>query len=262
MRRWYEPRKDRPDLTREAVNRRGFVGFLEMLWREFFELIKLNLLFLLTCLPVVTIPASISALCYITTTMVSDRNHFLWQDYWKAFRRDFFKALAGGAIAFAILGVFCLSTVFYYRLMYVNRLFVLPAGFSACLVLLSLTAMFYFFPMVARVELPVRALLKNAAIMTFFNIKKSLPALGLALVFLGLGVGLLPVSAIFVVFIMFSFTSLAVTYLVYPAIEAQVVRAAPQRQRPQAAPEGGAAQLRSASVEELVFEDEEGDNQP
>ena len=45
MRRWYEPRKDRPDLERSAIRKRGFVGYMDMLWREFFELLKLNLLF-------------------------------------------------------------------------------------------------------------------------------------------------------------------------------------------------------------------------
>lgn len=35
MRRWYEPRKDRPDLERSAIRKRGFVGYMDMLWREF-----------------------------------------------------------------------------------------------------------------------------------------------------------------------------------------------------------------------------------
>ena len=42
MRRWYEPRKDRPDLERSAIRKRGFVGYMDMLWREFFELLTVS----------------------------------------------------------------------------------------------------------------------------------------------------------------------------------------------------------------------------
>ena len=97
MRRWYESRRDRPDLERSAIRKRGFVGYMDMLWREFFELLKLNLLFVLSCVPIITIPAALTAMHRITSVMVRDENHFLWPDYWKAFRRDFWKSLGGGA---------------------------------------------------------------------------------------------------------------------------------------------------------------------
>ena len=105
MRRWYEPRKDRPDLERSAIRKRGFVGYMDMLWREFFELLKLNLLFVLSCVPIITIPAALTAMHRITSVMVRDENHFLWPDYWKAFRRDFWKSLGGGAAIAAVMAL-------------------------------------------------------------------------------------------------------------------------------------------------------------
>ena len=80
MRRWYEPRRDRPDLERSAIRKRGFVGYMDMLWREFFELLKLNLLFVLSCVPIITIPAALTAMHRITSVMVRDENHFLWPE--------------------------------------------------------------------------------------------------------------------------------------------------------------------------------------
>ena len=177
MRRWYEPRRDRPDLERSAIRKRGFVGYMDMLWREFFELLKLNLLFVLSCVPIITIPAALTAMHRITSVMVRDENHFLWPDYWKAFRRDFWKSLGGGAAIAAVMALFVLSTVFYYNLMQVNKVFVLLAGFAACVVLLTLCVSFYFFPMLAMVDLPLGALLKNSMALVFGNIGKTLLAL-------------------------------------------------------------------------------------
>lgn len=149
---------------------------METLWREFFEMLKLNLLFLVTCIPIVTIPASITAMSRITVTMVQDKNHFLWPDYWKAFKRDFLKSLLGGLILAAMVAAFSISTWFYYRLMRENTFFVILAGGSACLLLSALMMSLYFYPMLAVVDLPTLQLIKNSCILTFVNIKRSLPA--------------------------------------------------------------------------------------
>ncbi len=260
MRRWYEPRPDRPDLTKEDVKKRGFMGFMETLWREFFELIKLNLLFLITCIPVVTIPLALTAMSDITVTMVCDKNHFLWPDYWKAFKRSVAQSLLGGLAYAVILVAFTASTVFYYRLMSATKLFVVLSGFSACLLLFAFASAMYFFPMAARVDLPTKTLLKNAVILTFTNFRKTLPAMLWGVLFLILGIGLLPVSAIFVVFIMFSFMSLISTYLLWPSIAREVLGERPEppkaeERKPEAAAE--VPELRSAGIDELVFDDEE-----
>lgn len=235
---------------------------MDMLWREFFELLKLNLLFVLSCVPIITIPAALTAMHRITSVMVRDENHFLWPDYWKAFRRDFWKSLGGGAAIAAVMALFVLSTVFYYNLMQVNKVFVLLAGFAACVVLLTLCVSFYFFPMLAMVDLPLGALLKNSMALVFGNIGKTILALLLFVLLIGLGVGLLPYSFIFAALIMFSFVASITTYLTYPAIEARVMRreeghaagelyqTLPQQEQPE-------VQLRSAGLDELRFEDDE-----
>ena len=61
--------------------------------------------------------------------------------------------------------------------MQVNKVFVLLAGFAACVVLLTLCVSFYFFPMLAMVDLPLGALLKNSMALVFGNIGKTLLAL-------------------------------------------------------------------------------------
>ena len=228
MRRWYEPRKDRPDIPKDAPKKKGIVRFLETLWREFYALLKLHLLFLLSCIPVVTIPAAITAMSRITITMVQDRTSFLWADYWQAFKRDFGKSLPGGLALLGMLAVFGISTWFYYQLMLQNRFFVILAGASACLLLSTLMMSLYFFPMLASVELSLGQLLKNSCILTFVNMKRSLPALVLWLLLLGLGVGMLPYSAPYALLIMWSLTSLVTSFLLYPAIENRVLEREPE----------------------------------
>ena len=130
------------------------------------------------------------------------------------------------------------------------------------MVLLTLCVSFYFFPMLAMVDLPLGALLKNSMALVFGYIGKTLLALLLFVLLSGRGVGLLPYSFIFAALIMFSFVASITTYLTYPAIEARVMRreeghaagelyqTLPQQEQPE-------VQLRSAGLDELRFEDDE-----
>ena len=74
------------------------------------------------------------------------------------------------------------------------------------------------------------------------------------------GVGLLPYSVILVLFILFALIALVNTYLVYPAIAREVLgesdeQAAKAAAAPKEAPP--AREMRSAGIDELVFDDEE-----
>ena len=231
MRRWYEPKKDRPDIPKDAKKKRGVVGYLEILWREFFTLVGLNLLFIVTCLPIITIPASITAMSQITVTMVRDKNHFLFSDYFRAFKRDFWRSLMAGLIFFVLIVVFAFSTYFYYN-MGQNLsegnggafLVMILAAVSACMALITIMSASVFFPMLAMVELNTKALMKNSLVLVGSSFKKSI-YLFLSILFLEgfLGIGLLPQSVFYIGAIMFSLLNLITSYLFVPVIEERVL---------------------------------------
>ena len=155
MRRWYEPKKDTPGIAKDAPQKKGFARYFEILWREFFPLIKLNLLFIISCLPIVTIPAALTAMNRITVTMVRDRNYFMLSDYWDAFKRDFFRSLLAGVLVLVLVAVFSVSIWFYYMLGQAgSKFFLLFVGVSVALMIMVLGSAMYFFPMLAMVELP------------------------------------------------------------------------------------------------------------
>ncbi|MCQ2419744.1 MAG: DUF624 domain-containing protein [Clostridia bacterium] len=224
MRRWYEPRNDKPDIPKNAPKQLPHVKVLTTLWREFWNLIKLNVIFLLSCIPIVTIPAAITAMSRITCTMVRDENFFLWNDYWKAFRRDFGRSLLAGIAVLLLIAIFSVSLMFYYNLAgAVDKLFILVAAFSVCLVIIVLVAAFYFFPMLSLVELPLKKLIVNSLVMVFGCFKRSLLAIVSFVIFFALGVGLLPTSALYLGVVGISLSSLMICFAVYPAIEDKVM---------------------------------------
>ena len=258
MKRWYEPKKDTPGIEKDAPKKKGFALFWEILWREFWGILKLNLLFLVSCIPVVTIPAAITAMSRITVTMVRDRNYFMLTDYWKAFKRDFGKSLLGGLVLAAALGLFGLSTWFYYMLSQsAGKLFLILAGCSLCLLLTAFFVSLYFFPMLAMVDLNLKHLLLNSCVLSYSCIKRTLPAALITLAILLICIGLLPFSMVYIVVILFSLNSLISNFFLVKPIEEHVLGIKEPTQ--ETAVEEAEAQY-SVQPDELPEWEEEGEN--
>ena len=263
MRRWYEPKKNNPGIDKNAPKKKGFARYFETFWREFFPLIKLNLLFLISCIPVVTIPAAITALSRITVTMVRDRNYFMLSDYWDAFKRDFWRSLIAGLTAVILIAVFGIGTWFYYSLAQtIGKVMLAFAGVSVGLLVTVLGASMYFFPMLAMVELPTSKLMLNSVLIFYNCFKKSLPAFLISNLMIAVGIALLPASVIYIAFIMFSLSSLTANFFIVRPIEEIVlgIKETPANTQESLA-DAQSATLGSAELGEFPeWDEEEGEN--
>ena len=53
------------------------------------DLLILNLLALICCIPIITIGASMTAMSYVTLKMVRDEECYIAKDFFKSFRQNF-----------------------------------------------------------------------------------------------------------------------------------------------------------------------------
>ena len=70
------------------------------------DLIGLNFLFLICCLPVFTIGAAWTALYYVTVKMVRKEESYIWKDFFKSFRENFKQATLIWLINMLVLAIF------------------------------------------------------------------------------------------------------------------------------------------------------------
>ncbi len=130
---------------------------------KFADIVLCNLMFVLFCLPVFTIGASLTALytCMLHLVYEEDRNDgLIFRDFWFAFRRNFKQAtrlwlVCLGALAF--LGAYywvVRSLAGGYGRVYLITFYLLA--------LLFLFGFLYIFPLQARFENSVRNTLRNA----------------------------------------------------------------------------------------------------
>jgi hypothetical protein len=143
--------KEGKGIDKDAPKRTGLALFVQIFAREWWELVKLNLLFILASLPLVTLPAACFATASICRAMVEDRNVYLLRDFSEAFRRHALVAsvwsiatgvvLALGFYAIAIYGVAARENLVYAAPLTVSLVATVFAGLWAMhFMVLSVTA--------------------------------------------------------------------------------------------------------------------------
>src|SRR5215217_4344641 len=105
--------KDGPGIPKGLPRRTGLPLFAEILIREWWALIKLNLLIVLFSLPLVTLPAAHAAGIRVTIRMVRDQDVYLWREFTTGFLALLLPATIyglGGGMALAL----CVYAMFIY----------------------------------------------------------------------------------------------------------------------------------------------------
>jgi len=165
-------KKTKPDFSLpESGRKRTFILYTE----NFFELIKLSLIFILFSLPVFTVFASATAMNYVISKIMNDRLVFIWDDFIKAFKSNFLRSTLYGilsSIIFIILimgwNISSQAATLSSTLRMILKVFYIFLG-----VILILHTV-YFYPIQAWIDLPFRSVIRNAMLIQFVAYKTTL----------------------------------------------------------------------------------------
>ena len=92
MRRFEKEGRGEPSPA-SGLKRAGYMALT-----HFWKLITANILFVIFSLPIITMPAALTALDRVCVFIFRDGNIFLWHEFWKEFRRSFVRVLAPGIL--------------------------------------------------------------------------------------------------------------------------------------------------------------------
>ena len=199
-------------------------GFWKQLLPQSFSLIKINLLFLLCCLPVISIPAALTAMTWIHIRLLEGEPYDLLADFLHIFRTEFLSSLKAGLVLVA--GLLLFGYVFwFYETANTEHMFFLTMLRSASLLplLLLYCSLCYIQVMLAHVSLSTFSLLKNGLFLSVICLRSTLLCLLAGILLLAMELTSLPYSAPFVILFGFSFWNYACTYCVLPEIKKHIV---------------------------------------
>lgn len=157
---------------RDIFNLDGpFIAFLN----KAADLVVLNFLYIICCIPVVTIGAATTALYYVTLRMAKNEEGYITKDFFRSFKENFRQA----TIIWLIL--LCLGIVFGGEFFIINRMEGTVAFVIECIlclgILLFAFEMLYAFPVLSRFENTIKNTMKNALFISILQIPKTLAML-------------------------------------------------------------------------------------
>ena len=162
--------------SEEQRNPQGLSLYFSVIKWHWSKLIGLNLLFLLTCIPVVTIPTAMTAMSRVLGLMIRRRICYPLHDYLRVFKEDWKRATLAGGAAWLLVIVAAFGIYFYPRV-HQGALGMGAAGVLIIAVVIVLMMMVYLFPMITFTELGVAKLLKNSLTLTLIRLPQTIVVL-------------------------------------------------------------------------------------
>lgn len=202
--------------------RKGLQLYFWNLWYHFIPLIMVNFLFVLCCIPVVTIGPAITALNRICCLLAAGKPLiYPIREFWDAFRGGFKQGFGTGILCIGYL------LMIAYSFWLLNSLGV--ASLTLRLILLLALVVFfmcmlYVFPQIAMLKLTLRQILGNAVRLMLVQLKESVAAVILGgLVILG-PLYFWPMSMLLYIVLLFSAGSLVCCSFAWPGIGRYLVK--------------------------------------
>lgn len=150
------------------------------------DLIILNVVFLICCLPIVTIGASLTALHYVTLKMARNEESYIVRSFFKSFKQNFKQATIINLIMLVIGAILYvdLNIVNYFSKPVSQILYVLFIAFG----IIYLIVFLYIYPVLAKFYNSIKNTFRNAFLMSIrhlpYTILMALITLAPASVFL------------------------------------------------------------------------------
>lgn len=215
---WYHGNDDREkEPPRDGIGRVGYI-----VWNYAGSLVLVNVVFLLCCIPVVTIPAAFAALNRYVSKLFRVGYGADISDFMKEWKASFLRCLPVGAV--------CGGLMFYgYYLMSLAGNFAAGmrgalTGTGAAATAVSLLFCTWFFFLAALLELRFNHLLKNTMILLLIEWKADLLLLVSELLFWNAVLLLFPYSVFFLILCGFSVRQLIVCAILNPSVEKRILQ--------------------------------------
>lgn len=145
------------------------------------DILILDILCIICCIPIITIGAALSAKYYVAMKMLRDEEGGIFESFFKAFARNFKQATVVWLIQLIILFLIFIDWYYIYQIGFNN------AGTSYLLSIILISAIFMFvnmvaYPLIARFKLSYKELYKGVFVFIFSHFFALLAILALMII--------------------------------------------------------------------------------
>ncbi len=221
-------KKEGKGISKDVSEKTGIALFFEIFFRRFWKLIEINFVYVLFCLPIVTIGPATAGMTKVVKNFSIQRHAYIWTDFFDSFKQNFKKSFFIGIID--IIAIAGMGTGIWLYPDLVEK-----TGDEKWYILLCMTitmavifiiANFYIYLMIVSTELSLKEIVKNAVFLTFIALKKNLVTV---LIFAGITAVSVVLAIYYQIFLMLmafvpaSILAFIVAFNCYPIVQKYVI---------------------------------------
>lgn len=137
------------------------------------EMIIVNVLFLVCCLPVVTAGASIAALCKISQDIILDEGYGIVRTFFRAFRENFKQATIAWIVILVVMVALGANWMLVFTFLNGTTLRSLLNGLLGVLAVVVISIAVYLFPLLTRYQNTLKDHVMNAMILSVVKLLRT-----------------------------------------------------------------------------------------
>lgn len=136
------------------------------------DLLILNMVMIICCIPIITIGAAYTAMHYVLLKIVRDEEGYLMRGFFGSFVRNFKQATLTWLLMLIVIAVYIGDAIIfsYSNISFPKALIIAVIAVSVITLMIGT----YVFPLLARFDNTIRNTIKNAAILAFANLPRTL----------------------------------------------------------------------------------------
>lgn len=124
------------------------------------DLLILNVIFVISCIPVITIGTAISSLYYMCLKLKRNESPYIWKGYWKAFRENFKQSTIIWLVSLVI--IYFLGMDYSILKLQESNTLTFSRGLIWLATIIFFSIFIYIFPIVSHFHCTIRQAVKNS----------------------------------------------------------------------------------------------------
>jgi len=212
-----------PGVNKDEPSKEGISLFFQLFITRFWDILKLNIIFIIYCIPLVTIGPAFAALTSITMSMIQRKHIYILSDFHEAFKTNWKQSLACSFIVGLIFTLLYIALLFYFRFAHEKPIFYVIFFICLSITILFGLACMYIYPLITTVSLSIKNILKNSLFLSIVCLKNTLLGTLVYVLILGINIFFFPYT--FPLFLIFTFSLLSFisSFTSWPGIKKFIV---------------------------------------
>lgn len=210
-------------VSKNGRRKKPFFRFWELFANKFWTFFRMNLIYVLACVPVVTFGPATAALTAMMRNVYLERSQFIWHDFWKEFKKNFKQSFIIGIVDLAAIAIALITYQQFANAPETDKTMKAAYVGSFAIQLVFLLMNFYIYPQIVALDMKLGGILKNSLILVFVNLPGELIVLAFIVGFASLLVFFLFPAVFFLPFIPGAWLVFLSVFCCYPAIQKLII---------------------------------------